>query len=116
MKTPLLIASVLFVFGLSAAERQVQIGEKASALGNGRWLWTIFLGGTQESLAAVKCVHYSLDADFSEPDRKVCQSGRAGLAFATSGTTTRPFPVKATLEWDDGSTTELTYKVQPALQ
>jgi hypothetical protein len=117
MKTVLLSAAVLFVFGLSASERQVQIGEKASALGNGNWQWTVFLGGTQESLAAVKCVRYSLDADVPEPDRKVCQAGRAGLSFATSGGATRSFSLKATVEWDDGRATELTYKVRPpALQ
>jgi hypothetical protein len=113
MKITLLSASVLFLFSLSAAERQVQIGDKTSALGNGRWQWTVFLGGTEESLTAVKCVQYSLESDFPEPDRKVCQAGRAGLAFATSGATNRPFPVKATVEWDDGSNTELTYKVRP---
>jgi hypothetical protein len=117
MKATLLNASLstflLFLFILGAAERQVQIGNKASALGNGSWQWTVFLGGTQESLSSVKCVRYSLnDPDFAEPVRKVCQAGRAGLAFATSGGATRSFSLKAVVEWDDGNTTELTYLVR----
>ena len=116
-----LFSTVIFLcFGLNAAEpHHVQIGSKTSARGNGNWVWTVYVGGESESLSAVRCIHYGLDSAVPELERKVCQAGRAGLAFAASGNATGGrFPVKAIVEWVDGSTTELPpYSVlPPALQ
>lgn len=103
----------LLTLCLLAADRRVVLDSKASALGNGRWVWTVFIGGNPESPSTVKCVEYHFDAQSPAQTRRTCQAGRPGLAFATSGETFSPFPVKATVEWLDGSKTDLMEVVRP---
>jgi hypothetical protein len=107
------MVAALVLANLGAADPQVKLGAKTSAYGNGRWAWTVYIGGSPDSLATVRCVHYILDAKFQEPDRRVCQAGRSPIAFPTSGIATGWFPVKATVEWANGSTTEVSYEVRP---
>jgi hypothetical protein len=117
MKSVALTGLLLLTLCLFAADRHVLLSSKASALGNGRWAWTVFIGGSPELLSGVKCVEYHFDAPSAEATRRICQAGRPGLGFATSGDTFSPFAAKAIVEWLDGSKTELTEVVRaPALR
>jgi hypothetical protein len=84
------------------------------AVGSARpWQWTVFIKGTSDALAHVKCVQYVLDKSFPNPSRTVCNRGAEDRPFASSGTTWGQFDLSATVAFDDGETHQLHYTLNP---
>jgi len=98
---------------LVAADHNVSIASTASRSRNDQWKWTVFLKGSTGAVGHVRCVHYVLGAGFPEPSRTVCQSGSPGQPFATSGVTWGSFSLSATVIFDDKTTAQLKYNLNP---
>jgi len=103
---------LLIVTSLWAADREVSIASVAVGAGK-PWQWTVFIQGTPDALAHVKCVRYVLDPSFPNPSRTVCSRGPEDRPFASSGTTWGPFKLLATVTFDDGNVQGLQYSLNP---
>jgi hypothetical protein len=107
-----LFSLVLIGTSLWAVDHDVSIAS-ATVRSGGVWQWTIFLSGTSDALAHVKCVQYVLDPSFPDPYRTVCNRGAEDRPFLTSGTTWGPFRLSATVTFDDKTVQRLQYAVNP---
>lgn len=56
----------------------------ASPAGGNRWDWTVFIRASEDLLAQIRCVEYTLHPTFPDPVRTVCQQGSRDQAFALS--------------------------------
>ena len=96
-----------------AADHSVSIASAATRSRNDQWKWTVFLKGSAEAVGHVRCIHYALGPGFPDPSRTVCDRGSQNQPFATSGVTWGSFNLSATVVFDDKSTTQLKYNVNP---
>lgn len=101
------VASITFAPPV-AAKRSLQMVQEdrysGRVSGQPYWEWTISLRGTVTDLADVSKVTYHLHPTFPNPDRVVTSSPLNGFAFTTTGWGV--FPVRATVHFKDGSTSE----------
>jgi YEATS family len=82
-------------------------------IGTKPWQWTVFLSGTSEALAHVKCVQYKLEPSFPNPSRTVCSRGAEDHPFSSSGTTWGAFNLSALVTFDDRKQQEFAYTMDP---
>jgi hypothetical protein len=106
------VLSLLVCTSLWAVDHDVSIA--SIAVGSSKpWQWTVFVKGTSDALAHVKCVQYVLDKTFPNPIRTICNRGAEDRAFASSGTAWGQFTLSATVAFDDGYTHPLGYTLNP---
>jgi hypothetical protein len=98
---------------LPAADHNVSIAGAATRSQNDQWKWTVFLKGSAEAIGHVRCVHYTLQGGFPDPSRNVCERGSPDQPFATSGVTWGSFSLSATVVFDDRTTAQLSYNLNP---
>jgi hypothetical protein len=107
-----IIILLLTYRSLVAADHSVSIG--SMVVGTAQpWEWTVFLKGTPDALAHIKCVEYVLDPTFPNPHRTVCTSGANGQPFASSGTTWGVFDMSVIVTFDDKTTQTIRYTLNP---
>jgi hypothetical protein len=106
-----LIALLVVGASLRAADRDVSID--SVAVSAKPWRWTVFLKGTPDVLAHVRCVQYVLDPSFPNPHRTVCDRGVQDRPFATRGATWGTFKLLATVTFDDKTVQQLQYTLNP---
>ena len=98
---------------LLAADHNVSIAGVATGSGNGQWKWTVFLKGSAEAIGHLRCVQYMLGAGFPDPSRTVCERGSPDQPFSTGGVTWGSFGLSATVVFDDKTTAQLKYNLNP---
>ena len=107
----ILTALLTVVASLTAADHNVSIA--SVAVGGKPWQWTVFIHGTPDALAHVRCVQYSLDPTFPNPHRTVCDRGARDRPFASNGATWAQFSLSATVIFDDKKEQHVQYKLDP---
>jgi YEATS family len=109
------VAFILLLIGTSlwAADRNVSIASVAVGAGK-PWQWTVFIKGTPDVLAHIKCVQYALDSSFPNPSRTICDRGTEERPFSSNGTTWGPFKLSATVTFDDGTVQQYQYSFPQA--
>ena len=60
----------------------------------------------------VKCVQYTLDPTFPNPERLVCDRGKADRPFALSGQAWGEFEIPITISYVDGRVAHLSYRLR----
>jgi hypothetical protein len=78
--------------------------------GQPNWEWTVQIRGSLADIADIRQVIYHLHPSFPTPERLVGGTYENGFAFTTVGWGT--FPLRATLYFQDGSTTDLNASLQ----
>ncbi len=87
-------------------------GNIARAVANNRWDWTVFIRGSEEDLARVQCVEYTLHPTFPDPVRTVCRRGEGSQAFPLSTNGWGTFVVRIRVLLKDGKDMKLSHQLR----
>jgi hypothetical protein len=96
----------------SVKEPAFTTGNTATFVGNKRWDWTVFIRGSEEDLARVRCVEYTLHPTFPDPVRTICQRGAGPNAFPLSTNGWGTFRVHIRVMLKDGEDLKLAHQLE----
>jgi len=95
------------MFAASVEAQDITAENTSRYLGNGRWSWTIYLKGTDNTLRDVTCAEYTLHPTFPNPVRKVCNRGNSDQAFALTSSGWGVFEISIKIFLKNGRTRQL---------
>ncbi len=92
-------------------ELPIATGNLATKVSNERWDWTVFIQASENILANIQCVEYTLHRTFHDPVRKVCVRGSGMEAFALSTNGWGTFQIGVRVFFRDGRIKALTHNL-----
>jgi transcription initiation factor IIF auxiliary subunit len=90
----------------------VSVDNVARQEGPGRWSWTVFLRGPDQTLRQVKCVEYTLHPTFPNPVREVCNRGTGPQAFPLSASGWGTFEIGVRVFLTNGQVHQLKHQLR----
>jgi transcription initiation factor IIF auxiliary subunit len=107
----LLLVGSLVVVGVvpTQAAAQISAANVSRYVGNGRWVWTVFINASPQVLDHISCVVYMLHPSFKEPIVQVCSRGDPRFPFGYSANGWGVFQIGVSVYFKDGSRTDVTH-------